>query len=127
MTECEYADKDYLVLMVTPENRKAELDSVVMLLGKNTMPYEKKTVPLTREAEQFLSIREAYFSEGEVLSVLEAEGRICRMPVATCPPAIPVLVPGERVTTEAVKEFLYYGIETIDVIKEEFIYGKGDI
>ena len=63
-------------------------------------------------------MREAYFSEGERISVEKSQGRICRMPMAACPPAIPVVVPGEIIDDAAVKSFLYYGIEKIEVVKE---------
>ena len=65
-----------------------------------------------------MSTREAYFSSGELLPVKLALGRICRMPTASCPPAIPVVVPGEWIDEVAVKSFEYYGISFVEVVKE---------
>ena len=65
-----------------------------------------------------MSIRDAYFSPGETIPADEAVGRICRMPMAACPPAIPVVVPGEIIDDEAVLCFKYYGINTVEVIKK---------
>jgi arginine/lysine/ornithine decarboxylase len=35
-----------------------------------------------------------------------------------CPPAVSVLVPGERISKEAVGVMLYYGIKSVRVMKE---------
>lgn len=127
--ECEYADEDFLVLMATPENSPEELEHLCKALGQNDREYEMKEIPLVRHTDSVLPVREAYFSEGEVCPADRAEGRICRMPMAACPPAIPIVVPGERIGKEAVECMRYYGIETIDVIKEwkeDETYGKGN-
>lgn len=123
--ECEYADEEYLVLMATPENTEEDLKRLVSALGRNTgktseLSQKKRKVPQTsrENIRTVCTVREAYFSQGEILPVGQALGRICRMPTAVCPPAIPVVVPGERINETAVQSFLYYGIETIEVIKE---------
>ena len=120
--ECEYADEDYLVLMATPENSVRDFDRLLETLGKQKLQCdvtnEPKKIPLAVRAEQIMSVRKAYFSSGEVLPVEQAQGRICRMPTATCPPAIPIVVPGERIDAVAVKCFQYYGIDFVEVVKE---------
>ena len=67
--------------------------------------------------EQVMTIREAIFAEREIISVENAEGRICGAPVVSCPPAIPIVVSGERITQEAIKMFQYYRISEVEVIK----------
>jgi len=120
--ECEYADADYLVLMATPENSVQDFDRLLAALGENRLQNDaeekSKRILLAVQAEQVMSVRKAYFSSGEVLPVEQALGRICRMPTATCPPAIPVVVPGERIDEAAVKSFIYYGINFVEVVKE---------
>ncbi|MBP3579570.1 MAG: aminotransferase class V-fold PLP-dependent enzyme [Lachnospiraceae bacterium] len=120
--ECEYADADYLVLMVTPENSVQDFEQLLSALGENRLQNnseeKSKQIPLAVQAEQVMSVRKAYFSGGEVLPVEQALGRICRMPTATCPPAIPIVVPGERIDEAAVKSFIYYGINFLKVVKE---------
>ena len=120
--ECEYADADYLVLMATPENSVQDFDRLLAALGENRLQNnaeeKSKRILLAVQAEQVMSVRKAYFSSGEVLPVEQALGRICRMPTATCPPAIPVVVPGERIDEAAVKSFIYYGINFVEVVKE---------
>lgn len=116
--ECEYADENYVVLMATPENKIADFDRLLSALGKNTSAYEEVKIPVAYGVQKVCPIREAYFSEGETLPVEQALGRICRMPTATCPPAIPVVVPGEKITGEAIKCFLHYGIDFVEVVKQ---------
>jgi len=119
--ECEYADEDYLVFMITPENSVRDFDRLLVALGENRLQNnaEEKTkqIPLAVQAKQVMSVRNAYFSGGEVLPVEQAQGRICRMPTATCPPAIPIVVPGERIDEAAVESFKYYGIDFVEVVK----------
>ena len=37
--ECEYADPDFLVLMLTPENRAADIERLVYAIGTNDAVY----------------------------------------------------------------------------------------
>ena len=69
------------------------------------------------QSEQMLSIREAIFAEREIISVENAQGRICGAPAVSCPPAIPIVVSGERITEKAIELFQYYGISQVEVIK----------
>lgn len=115
--ECEYADPDYLVFMLTPENDKKELEDLVKAMGENPVPYESKNPLPVAKAEQVLSIREAMFSDYEEIPVEEALGRICRVPAVSCPPAIPIVVPGEKIEREAIELFHYYGMKKLDVVR----------
>ena len=48
----------------------------------------------------------------------EALGRVCAMPTVSCPPAIPIVVSGERVSPAAIELFARYHVETVAVIRE---------
>ena len=48
----------------------------------------------------------------------EALGRVCAMPTVSCPPAIPIVVSGERVGPAAIELFTRYHVETVAVIRE---------
>ena len=115
--ECEFADPDYLVLMVTPENRDCDFDRLIAALGKNTAPYSDKKPVLRAAGERKMSIRQAMMLPRETVGVKDALGRICAAAGVGCPPAIPVAVPGEMIGDDALHLFEYYGIETIDVIE----------
>jgi len=45
-------------------------------------------------------------------------GRVLAAASVGCPPAVPIVVSGERISAEAVECFRYYGIESCSVIKE---------
>jgi arginine/lysine/ornithine decarboxylase len=48
----------------------------------------------------------------------ESVGRILASPGVSCPPAVPIVLCGERIDDKALELFRYYGIETCDVVKE---------
>ena len=119
--EVEFADCEYVVIMVTPENTDAELDKLVGVLKalpKGNKKASLETMSLKNAPETVISIREAVLSESETVSVEEAVGRICASPTVSCPPAVPILVAGEVVTPEALSLFAYYGIEALSVTDE---------
>lgn len=115
--ELEYADPDFLVFMLTPETTEQDMERLRYALGTNEIPYTVKkqaSIPCT---SQVLSIREAMFAESECVPLEEAAGRVCRIPTVSCPPAIPIAVPGELITEEMLDVFAYYGIHCLDVVK----------
>ena len=75
-------------------------------------------LPLAR-GERVCSIRQAMFSSREIVPAAEALGRICGAPIVGCPPAGPVAVSGERITPEALALFIYYGMNTVEVLEEK--------
>lgn len=117
--ECEYADRDFLVLMTTPENTPEDLARVPAALGENRAPAAPAlSLPLAR-GERALSIREALFAPQESVPAEESLGRVCGAPTVGCPPAVPIAVSGERIGPEALALFRYYGVKRVDVLKSE--------
>lgn len=116
--ECEYVDPDYLVFMLTPENTEEDLEELIVAMGTNVLSYKKKEVLPFHKSEQKMTIREAMFSDYEQVKVEDSLGRVCRVPTVACPPAIPVVVPGEVIGENAVRLLNYYRIEELDVVKE---------
>lgn len=120
--ECEHADENYLVCMVTAQNKEEDLLRLTGILGQNRYSYEDnkgKKIPVADYLAKKMTMREAYFSCGELLPAEKTLHRICRMPMASCPPAVPVVVPGEIINEDAIRCFCHYGIEKIEVIKEK--------
>lgn len=114
--ECEYADREFLVLMATPENSPEDLERLLAALGENHAPYvPSRSLPLAW-GERALSIREALFAPQETVPTEQALGRVCGAPTVSCPPAIPIAVSGERIGREALELFRHYGVETVDVL-----------
>ena len=117
--ECEYADPDHVVLMVSGNTTGEELGRVAGALGTaKPRAAEPRPVPALPREEKALSIRVALLGRKEAVAVESALGRVLAAPSVSCPPAVPILVCGERVTPEAVDAFRYYGMERLQVVKE---------
>ena len=65
-----------------------------------------------------MTVRQAVFSVSETIPAAESAGRILSAATVGCPPAVPIVVCGERIDEDALRCFNYYGIETCTVIKE---------
>lgn len=115
--ECEYADRDFLVLMATPENTPEELAQAAAALGQCPGEANLPQLPLAR-GERACSIRQAAFAPRETVDAAHSLGRICGLPTVGCPPAIPIAVSGERIAPEALALFEYYGISQVEVLVE---------
>lgn len=115
----EFADQDFCVLMLTPEIKSADLARLEeALLGICAREPLMERAPVFRGAERVLSVRETLFCERESLPTQACEGRILAAATVSCPPAVPIVVCGERIDGHAVKCLRYYGIERCWVVKE---------
>jgi len=116
---CEFADPDFLVLMVTPETGAEGLDRLQRVLAAvPKRPEITEKPPLPGKGEQVLRIREALFVPREDIPAEESMGRILASPTLSCPPAVPIVAAGERIDEAAVRCFAYYGITQCTVVKE---------
>ncbi len=125
---CEFADRDFLVLMVSPEHTEAELmrlETALMALAAKYRTAEGRTssacsVKDTGKAvapETVCTIREAMLAPAATVPAAESLGRVLARPGVSCPPAVPILMPGERIDEAAVAAFRHYGIETVSVLQ----------
>ena len=117
--ECEFADPNFVVLMVTPaitDRDAARLTEVLLSLPRRA-PLSLCPPPLVKP-QRILSIREALLSPSEVLPVSKCVGRVAAAATVGCPPAVPIVVSGEVVDEGCLACFDYYGIETCCVVKE---------
>ena len=115
--ECEYANPDFLVLMLTPENSAADIERLVYAIGTNDAVYAPQpSLPLAR-GERVCSAREALFAPRETIPAAQSLGRVCGAPTVGCPPAIPIAVSGERIGPEALELFRRYGVERVEVLR----------
>lgn len=116
--EVEYADRDALVMMLTPENDLQTLTDLVTLLGQNRLGAPATRSILPWQSRMVTTIREAIFADRELVPASQSSGRVCAAPTVGCPPAIPIAVSGERITPAMVDLFLGYGVDTVAVVKE---------
>ncbi len=116
--EPEYADDDYIVFMISPQNTDEDFERL-------KKAFRNLELNLKDDDEAFgfvigkraMTIREAIFNEGEEICVENALGRVCASPTVSCPPAIPIAVSGEKITKEHIELFKKYNIEKILVVK----------
>ena len=120
--EAEMADGEYLVLMATPQNTQHDYRRLTVAFAN--LPIREPIVPpqdawskMARRAER--TIREAVLGRTERIPAKESAGRLCGAPTVSCPPAIPIVMCGERITAEDVARFARYGIDEVDVIVEQ--------
>ena len=114
--ECEFADPETVVLMLTPENTQEDMNRIIHALGacgSTPLPWPQLPAPRGRRV---CSVREAIFAPHESIPVHKALGRVCGAPAISCPPAIPIAVSGEEITQEALTVFEHYGIHAVDVL-----------
>ena len=118
--ECEFADPDFVVLMVTPAITERDLERVVEIL--TALPRRAAITerpPSVVTPVRALSVREAMLSPAEVLDVKSCVGRVLAAATVGCPPAVPIVVSGEVISEEAIACFRYYGMETCAVVSED--------
>ena len=116
---CEFHDPDSLVMMLTPENSDSDIwraEAALTALPRRPAIAEK--APLPGRAERVMAPREAALSAAETIPAGESEGRILAAAAISCPPAVPVVMCGERIDARAVKCFEYYGVTECTVVKQ---------
>lgn len=114
--ECEYADKSYIVFMLTPENTLKDFQLIKELFSE-LLPCVAASVPHIPVCEKAMTVREAIMSKQETVCIKNAVGRICASPTVSCPPAVPITVSGEIISKEAADVFEYYGIDFVSCVK----------
>lgn len=105
--EVEMADENNIVCIVTPYNSMSDIKSLLKALLSIT----KNMSQSRRENQDFkylvpdvaVSPRKASFAKSETVDMSLAIGKISATTVCKYPPGIPILAPGERITTEHIK------------------------
>ena len=116
--EPEFADRDHFVLMLTPELPSGALEKIERAFcAIPKREADAAPTPVFLPGETVLSVREAMLSESEILPVACCAGRVLAAASVGCPPAVPIIVCGERITEHALRCFEYYGITECCVVK----------
>lgn len=116
--ECEFADPNYVVFMVTPAITEADLEQltkVLLSLPRREALYQ--CPPALTRPKRAMSIREAMLSPAETLPVSDCLGRVLAAATMGCPPAVPIVVSGEVIDESALACLAYYGIKACAVVK----------
>lgn len=117
--EPEFSDSEYVTLMpsLSDVGALSRLSDLLLSIPK------KEPIP-TSEArliscERVMSMREATMSPYEVCALDECVGRVLAVADVSCPPAVPVLFPGERISEDHISVFKHYAKAALKVVKEE--------
>lgn len=117
--ESEYADTAQVVLIATPFNNESDFKRVENAIC--TLPLGKEmsgTLPaLPSLPPMLLTPREALFSTSEQVSLAQSVGRIAAETACPCPPGVPIVMPGEKITDEIAEFLRGYGIFSLKVVK----------
>ncbi len=116
----EFYDRDFLVLMLSPDNSDESLDALFTALS--AIP--RKTQIMEKAPDFFapvskISLREAVFYPFEKVKIKDSLGRVLAQATVSCPPAVPILMPGEIIDKSSLEAFEYYGINEIFVLKAD--------
>ena len=111
----EYAS-DYLILMVSadtpPEHLARAVDCIEAIApDEGALPYLPPCPP------KAMSVREAYLSPREFLPIGQCEGKILAYLPVKCPPAVPAVIAGERLTKEIIAYLEARGYTALAVVK----------
>jgi lysine decarboxylase len=105
----DFADRDTVVPVISMNDDFASVDCFVDGIGeaiereRSTPRSVRPSISWTVEPEVVISPRDAFFSPHVTVPTDEAIGRVSAELVAPYPPGIPVLAPGERITSEAIE------------------------
>lgn len=113
----EYLSDSGCVLLFSPFNREEDFKRTGALLDEVLIQNQPFTAFPIVPSEKVMSLREAFLSPKESVPVEKAEGRIAAQVKITCPPGIPLVMPGERLHKEIIKILKNSGIFVIDVVK----------
>lgn len=117
--ECELADVNTVVLMLTPMLGQDGLERLEKaLLGIPKKEALALPAPSFAPCQRVLSPREAMLSPSESIPAAEAGGRVLAAATVACPPAVPIAILGERIDENTLQCFAYYGVERCLVVKE---------
>ena len=71
----------------------------------------------SQQACSVLTPRQALLAEKMTIPVKESVGKIACEAVCPCPPAIPIVMPGEALTAKSVALLAAHGFSNISVVK----------
>lgn len=116
---CEFADKDYIVMMFTPETGASDIERLEKVLCQIKKKFKiTEEPPILTKPLKVKSARDALFSPHRQLDVHKCCGMVLASANVSCPPAIPIVVCGERIDESVIRCFDYYGIKTCFVAIE---------
>ena len=123
--EPEYVNDYWVLLIFSAQNLDKDfkrVESAIKFMskifnkGKNVINYRQDYNNQYFYLKRGTSIREAILSKSHKVKTVDSEGKVCASSVITCPPCVPIIVPGEIVSRETINFLLERKIYYLDVI-----------
>jgi arginine/lysine/ornithine decarboxylase len=117
--EPELSDTQSVVLICTSFNTEADFARLEYALRgiKAATPLNPSAIYAWETHTAHMSLREASLALQQRISIHKAAGCICGEAVSTCPPGIPILMPGEKILKNDIIFCVSCGILEINVVK----------
>lgn len=114
----EYADLYHVVLLCsagcTREDFYCLRNALEQFIPKQPPVSQKYALP---QPEMVCGIREAALAPQETIPIEKSIGRICAAVKVPCPPAVPIVLSGERIDQNCISVCKGYGILEINVVQ----------
>ncbi len=115
---CEFADPDFIVFMFTPQLSGENLEQLKTALCNIKKKKAINILPVLPSIKKTtVSMQETLFAPQEKLKISKCLGRVSASLEVACPPAIPIVLPGEKIDEETIASFKYYNINEWTVVK----------
>ncbi|MCL2857643.1 MAG: aminotransferase class I/II-fold pyridoxal phosphate-dependent enzyme [Oscillospiraceae bacterium] len=109
--QIEFGDLGNILAYISLGDRMRDLERLVGALSEIHRKYRRSPTGLMRQEyiapEVVLSPQQAFYAQKLSLPIHQTAGRVCSEFVMCYPPGIPILAPGERITTE-ILEYIRY-------------------
>ena len=115
---CEFCDRDFVVMMLTPEISDEDLKKLCdIMLSIPKRDGIKDKSPSFVALKKGMSLRGAMLSNSECIPVEKSLGRVVAISNIGCPPAVPIAIAGEIIDQKVIECLKYYKITEINVVK----------
>ncbi len=115
---CEYCDSRYVVLMFSVSQSLGDFDKILRAI--RSIPQKEKiggeNIPIIKP-KAAVSPREAVFGKSQLVPLKQAKGKICGKIRCSCPPCVPIVMPGEVYSDEALEIMRVYGTKQVRILK----------
>ena len=113
----EFFDSDFVVFMMSASTDLKDIEYLKnVLLSISKKPKIDFSAPVICKCERAISTRQACFMPKEQIPLDNALGRVLGEFTLSCPPAVAIVVCGEKINEGAIAALKHYGTEYVDVI-----------
>ena len=118
MIEPEYAEGSTVIIIPTPFNSEEDFETLENAL-KNIKPNGRTKSASTEifTGEQVLTPAQALLAESELVNTENSKRKVAAETLCPCPPAIPLVMVGERVDEDTVKRLTENGFYQLRIVK----------